>query len=184
MLHQFLKDSFVAPAIRNKELQHAQQVLQSELSLSENTIDFYIINKSITSYNKELLQKLLNTQQKKLSSLRRSFSLPTFTVNKTIAKLTQYKLSAKESDLLKANLYFSIQLDKIRKSEISSNFEKIHRSFINNLKSKEIKSQIKAHLLYLANYYFYNYKPSPLILRQYRVLQNLRKKIYLYNEAR
>ena len=31
------------------------------------------------------------------------------------------------------------------------------------------------HLSYLANSYFYNYEPSPLILRQHRVLRNLRK---------
>ena len=54
---------------RNKELQH----LSKELSLSENflstqlsTIDFYILTKSITSYNKKPLQKSLYTQQKKL----------------------------------------------------------------------------------------------------------------------
>ena len=31
------------------------------------------------------------------------------------------------------------------------------------------------HLSYLANSYFYNYKPSPRILHQHRVLRNLRK---------
>ena len=31
------------------------------------------------------------------------------------------------------------------------------------------------HLSYLANSYFYNYKPSPRILRQHRVLRNLRR---------
>ena len=31
------------------------------------------------------------------------------------------------------------------------------------------------HLSYLANSYFYNYKPSSRILRQHRVLRNLRK---------
>ena len=41
--------------------------------------------------------------------------------------------------------------------------------------SEETKSQMKAHLWYLANSYFYNYKPSPRKLRQHRVLQNLRK---------
>ena len=80
-----------------------------------------------------------------------------------------------ETDLLKAGLCFSIQPDQIRKSEIFTTFEKIHRSFLNNLKSEETKSQIKAHLSYLANSYFYNYKPSPRILRQHRVLRNLRK---------
>ena len=93
----------------------------------------------------------------------------------TITNLTQCELSQEESDLLKAGLYFSIQPDKIRKSEIFTTFEKIHRSFLNNLKSEVTKSQIKAHLSYLANSYFYNYKPSPCILRQHRILRNLRK---------
>ena len=87
----------------------------------------------------------------------------------------QYELSQEETNLLKAGLYFSIQPDKIGKSEIFTTFEKIHRSFLNSLKSEEIKSHIKAHLSYLANFYFYNYKPSPRILRQHRVLRNLRK---------
>ena len=163
----------------NKELQH----LSKELSLSVNflstqlsTIDFYILTNSITSYNKKSLQKSLYTQQKKLSSLTKDCNLPIFTANETITNLTLYKLSQEESDLLKAGLYFSIQPDKIRISEIFTTFEKIHHSFLNNLKSEETKSQIKAHLSYLANSYFYNYKPSPpRILRQDRVLRNLRK---------
>ena len=161
----------------NKELQHVSK----DLSLSENflskqlsTIDFYILTKSIASHNKKSLLKSLCTQQKKLSSLTKDCSLPIFTASETITNLTQYELSQEESDLLKAGLYFSIQPHKIRKSEIFTTFEKIHRSFINNLKSDETKSQIKAHLSYLANSYFYNYKP-PRILRQHRVLRNLRK---------
>ena len=163
---------------RNKELQH----LSKELSLSENflstqlsTIDFYILTKSITSYNKKSLQKSLYIQQRKLSSLTRDCNLPIFTANKTITNLTQYELSQKESDLLKAGLYFPIQPDKILTSEIFTNFEKINRSFLKNLKSEENKSQIKAHLSYLAISYFHNYKPSPRILHQNRALRNLRK---------
>ena len=92
---------------RNKELQH----LSKELSLSENflstqlsTIDFYILTKSITSYNKKLLQKSLYTQQKKLSSLRRDSNLPVFTAKETFTNLTLYELSQEEPDLLKASL--------------------------------------------------------------------------------
>ena len=51
----------------------------------------------------------------------------------------------------------------------------IVRSLLNNLKSEETKIQIKVHLSYLANSYFYNYKPSSRILRQHRTLRNLRK---------
>ena len=87
----------------------------------------------------------------------------------------QFELSQEESNLFKSGLYFLIQPDKIRKPKILTIFERIHRSFINNLISEETKSQMKAHLWYLANSYFYNYKPSPRKLRQHRVLQNLRK---------
>ena len=126
-------------------------------------------------YKKKSLQKSLYTQQKKLSPLTRDCSLPIFTTNETITNLTQYELSQEESDLLKAGLCFSIQPDKTRKSEIFATFEKIYCSFLNNLKSEETKSQIKVHLLDLANSYFYNYKSSPCILRQHRILRNLRK---------
>ena len=53
-----------------------------------------------------------------------------------------------------------------------------NNSFINNVQSMETKNQIKAHPLYLTNSYFYNYKP-PHILRQHRVLRNLRKNKYI-----
>ena len=156
---------------RNRKLQH----LLKELSLSINvlstqlsTIDFYILIKPITSYNKKSLPKSLYTQQKKLSPLTRDCNLPIFTANKTIINLTQYELSQEESDLLKAGLYFSIQPDKIPKSEIFTAFKKI-QLFLNNLISEETKSQVKAHLLYLANSYFYTYKPSPRILPQHRI---------------
>ena len=167
---------------RNKEPQH----LSKEHSLSENflstqlsTTDFHIFTKFVTSYNKKSLQKSLYTQQKKLSSLTRDCNLPIFTANKTITNLTQYELSQEESDLLKVGLYFSITPDKIRKTEIFTTFEKIHHSFLNNLKSEETKSQIKADFSYLANSYFYFYKPSPRILRQHRLLRNMRKNKYI-----
>ena len=57
---------------RNKELQHVSKKLsQSETFLSKqlSTIDFYILNISITSHNKKSLQKWLNTQHKKLAIL-------------------------------------------------------------------------------------------------------------------
>ena len=131
------------------------------------------------------LQKSLNTQQKKLCSLTKNCDLTTFKSNETITSLTQYELSQEQSDLLKAGLYFSIQPDKIQKSEIFTTFEKIHWSFINNLKSEETKNQITAPLSYHGNSYFYNCKPSPRILLQHCVLRNLRKnKDIVKNETR
>ena len=178
MLYQFVKDSFVAPSInviKNPNMFQKISFYPKTFYLNSFLLLTYILTKSITSHNKKSLLKSIYTQQKKLSSLTNDYSLPIFTANETITNLTQYELSQEESDLLKAGLYFSIQPHKIRKSEIFTTFKKIHRSFINNLKSDETKSQIKAHLSYLANSYFYNYKLSPRILRQHRVLRNLRK---------
>ena len=139
----------------NKQLQD----LSKELSLSVNflstqlsTIHFYISTNSITSDNKKLLQKLLHTQQKKLSSLTRDCNLPIFTANETITNLTQYELSQKESDLLKAGLYFSIPPEKVRKSEIFTIFEKIHRPFPKNRgnqKSDKSSSAVFCEFLFL-----------------------------------
>ena len=68
-----------------------------------------------------------------LSLLTQDCNLPIFTVNKTITNLAKYELIQEESNFLKAGLYFSIQPDKIPKSEIFTTFEKIHCSFLNNL---------------------------------------------------
>ena len=143
----------------------------------QTTIYYWLLHlQQIYNISKqEIASKIAKYSAQKLSSLTRNCSLPTFTSNETITNFTQYELSQEESDLLKTGLYFSIQSDKIRKSEIFTTFEKIHRSFINNLKSEETKNQIKAHHSHLANPYFYNYKPSPRILRQHRVLRNLNK---------
>ena len=107
--------------------------------------------------------------------MTRDCNLPIFTANETITNLMHCELYQEESDLLKAGLYFSVQPDKIRKSKIFTTFEKIHHSFLNNLKSKETKRLIKAHLSYLTNSYFYSCKPPPHIQRQHRVIQNLKK---------
>ena len=171
MLYQFVKDSFIAPSTSVIKLSLFVNFLHTQLS----PVDSYILTKSVKLYNKKSLQKLLYTQQKKLSSLTRDCNLPIFTANVTITNLMQYELSQKESDLLKVGLYFSIQPDKIWKSKIFTTFEKIHCSFLNNLKSEETKSQIKAYFLYLANSYFYNSKASPCILCQHRILRNLGK---------
>ena len=121
MLYQFVKDSFAAPStsvIKNSNTFQKNSVYPKNLlSAQLSTIDFYILTKSITSYNKKSLNKSLYTQQKKLSSLTRDCKLLISTANETITNLKQYELSQQESDLLKAVLYFSIQPDNISKSE-------------------------------------------------------------------
>ena len=121
------------------------------------------------------MQNSLYTQHKNFPSFIRGCSLPIFRANETITNLTQYEFSQEESNLLKVGLYFSIQPDKVQKSELFTTFQKIHRSFINNLTSEETNSPAKVYLSYLVNSYFSNYKLSPHILRQHHLLRILRK---------
>ena len=100
---------------RNKELQH----LSKELSLSENflstqlsTIDFYILTKSITSYNKKSLQKSLYTQQKKLSSLTRNCNLPIFTVNELL--LISRNMNYTRKNLIYLKQVYTFQSNQIK----------------------------------------------------------------------
>ena len=54
---------------RNKQFQHDLKELTISRNLSSkhlSVIDFYILKKSIISYNNKSLQKLLHTQQKKI----------------------------------------------------------------------------------------------------------------------
>ena len=93
---------------RNKQLQHVSK----ELSLSGNvlsqqlsTIDFCMLTRSVTSHNKESLQKSLYTQQKILSSLMRDCSLPTFAANETITNLAQYELYPRKNPIYLTQVY-------------------------------------------------------------------------------
>ena len=123
-LSQFVKDSFVVPSTsirKNSNIFQKNSVypqtfylhsflLLTSTSTSTSTLTF---TKSITSCNKKSLLKSLYTQQKKLSSLTKDCNLPIFTPNESITNLMQYELSQKESNLLTAGLYFSIQTDNI-----------------------------------------------------------------------
>ena len=71
----------------NNKFQHfLRELSQTETFLSKrlSAIDFYILNRYKTSRNKKSLQKLLNTEQKKLPLLTRNCSLPTFTATNYI----------------------------------------------------------------------------------------------------
>ena len=52
------------------------------------------------------------------------------------------------NNLIYLKQVYTFQSNQIEfeKPKSSLSFEKIHRSFLNNLKSEEIKSQVKAHL--------------------------------------
>ena len=86
-LYQFVKGSLVAPSTSiMKTLTSFKNLSENVLSTQLSTTDFYILAKSITSYNNKSLQKSLYTLQK-VFSLTSDCNLPIFTANETITNL-------------------------------------------------------------------------------------------------
>ena len=180
MFHRYKKllENYFFFAKNNKELQDtSKESNRNKLFLSKQLsfIDFYIINKSTTSHNKKTLENFGNMQYAKLPFMTKL--QPTFICSKkSITNLTQHQ--QEESELLKADLYFSVQPDAILRSNVFITVEKIHCSLIKKVKSEESKSQVKAHLSYLSNSYFYNYQLLPRVLRNiasYETLEEILK---------
>ena len=99
----------------NKELQH----LSKKLSLSGNflctqlsTIDFYILTKSIISYNKKSLQNSLNTQQKKLSLLTRDCNVLYLQLTKLL--LIPCNMNYPRKSLIYLNHVYTFQSNQIK----------------------------------------------------------------------
>ena len=84
-------------------------------------------------------------------------------------------MNYRSKNLIYLKQVYAFQSNQTKFENPKSSLLSFNRSSNNNLKSEETKIQVKAHLSYLANFYFYNYKPSPRILRQHRVLRSLRK---------
>ena len=88
------------------------------------------------------------------------------------SELTKLLLISHKMNNHRKNMIYLKQVHTFQSNQIT--FKNL-KSSLPLKRSEETKSQIKAHLLYIANSYFYNWKPSPCILHQHHVLPNLRK---------
>ena len=69
----------------------------------------------------------------------RDWNSTIFKTNETITNFTQNYVCQEESDLLRAGLYFSVQPDKIQKSEIFTNFKRFIVRFLTTINSRKPK---------------------------------------------
>ena len=94
------------------------------------------------------------------------------------SQLTKLLLISRNMNYSRKNVIYLKQVYIFQSNQIKLKNPKsslpLKRFIVRFLTTRETKSQIKAHLSYLANSYYYNYKP-PRILRQHHVSQNLRE---------
>ena len=164
----------------NKELQH----LSKELSLSENflstrlsTIYFYILTKSTTSYNKELLQKSLYTQQKKSYLHWRGIATCLYSqLTKLWLISRNMNYPRKSLTYLKQVYTFQSNQIKLKNPKSSLLLKRFIVRFLTTLNPRKPKVRIMRIFHILLILIFTTKKLLHVnILRQDRVLRNLRK---------
>ena len=149
--------------------------LSRKLKESLSFFDWFILNKVIDKEVDKKIWNCINRHQKKLSQLTKHRNLQCLDKSKIITNLTNYELTQEETELLKHGLSYSIAPPFLSKTEVFCSFENINYYLSKNLKNANDKTHLKAELSYLAHSYYFNYKPSPRVLRQHRVLKSLRQ---------
>ena len=136
-------------------------------------MDWYFLQRTIEQNVNKVINRTLETHEKKLVQLSHNGVLP-FKASEVITNLSSVSLSDAELDLLKNGLQFAIEPPFINKTDIFTSFEILHRVFTQEVKDFEANQELRTELSYLAKNYFCNYKPSKSALNKHRILKRLR----------
>lgn len=154
-----------------KELEQSSNEIRSVLS----GIDWFIFKSAISKNVKKSVNNVIKTHEKKLKNLTRNKTLP-FTHPEVVKNLSSSNLTIDELDLLKNGLDFSIPPYKIKKSDVYTSFETIHRFMVNEIKDKNNKGELKAQLSHLACSYYSSFQPNKSSLKKHGILKKLRSR--------
>ena len=155
-----------------QKLEKELERLKTDVRSLVTGIDWYIIYRSIDDNVCKKRKKILPTQEKKLKNLTFNKIIP-FTCNEVVRNLSSFKFSTEEFELLKHGLSHSIPPKQLRKTEVFTTFDMIHRFLRPELSSNQFENALKTDIFYLANNYYGNYRPSLNTLKKQRYYRNL-----------
>ena len=161
---------------RSKELSKLSKSvteLSKYLQTKINSLDWYMLRKSLDNNLQATTEKIIATHEKKLRNLTKNFVLP-FTKDDVITNMSSHVLTKEESDLLCNGLSYAIPPKSLRKTDVLTTFEMISKFTTSKLKREDMAGEIKAELSYLANTYCNQYKPSKETLKKHGILKKLR----------
>ena len=98
-----------------KKLLFVKNKLMSDIGTILNSVDFYVLKKSVSFNVKKAVDKVIKSHTKKLERLARNTFLP-FTSNETVTTLSSCALSSQQLDVLKYGLTNSICPPQINKA--------------------------------------------------------------------
>ena len=78
-------------------------------------------------------------------------------------------------ELLKYGLSHSVPPKQLRKPEVFTAFDLIHRFLRSELSSNQYGNTRKTDISYVANNYYSNYRPSLNTLKKHKILEKLRR---------
>ena len=116
------------------------------------SIDWYVLRSCIKRNVEKSVHNAIRTHEKKLKSLTRNTVVP-FTHEEVIQNLSSTKLSPDELDILKNGLDYAIPPERLRKSDIYTSFEMIHRFMTSKIKSNDKRGELKTEISHLASCY-------------------------------
>ena len=142
-----------------QKLEKELERLKADVRSLVTGIDWYIIYSSIDNNVSKKRRKILPTQEKKLKNLTFNKVIP-FTSNEVVRNLSSFEFSTEELELLKYGLSHSIPPKQLRKTEVFTTFDMIHRFLRSELSSSQFENALKTDISYLVNNYNSNYRPS------------------------
>ena len=143
-------------------------------SIILNTLDRYILQKSIAHNVSTTSAQFIKAHDKKLKKLTKNVVLP-FTSKETTTNLSGYILTPHQLEALKFAVTHSIYPPTISKTDIFACFELISHMMKRHLIDTSNTSKIVADLCHLAHYYISLYRPTTADLKKHSILRSLRK---------
>ena len=141
---RLLRSAITRRTIEYKKLLLVKKQLFSDIAGILNSIDFYILQRSVDYNVKKAVNKIVKTHMKKLERLTRNAVL-LFTSNETITMVTNLSscnLTLPQLEVLKFGLTLSICPPRINKWDVFTCFELINGTMIKHLKDrKQLKGQ-------------------------------------------
>ena len=171
---QLLKSAIGKHSKEHRKLIHLRDQLGTCVQGILNSVDFYILNRTLLPNVTKATTHFVKTHHKKLTNLTRNKSIP-FTSNETVTNLSSHSLTSEQLNILKFGLTHSICPPKINESDVFTCFELINHTMAKKLRDTKQAGKLVADLSHLAHTYVSSYRPMIEDLKKLRVLKEIRK---------
>ena len=142
---QLLRSAIAKRSKEHRNLIRAREQLAARVQGILNSVDFYILNRTLHHNVTKATTHFVKTHHKKRKILTRNKSIP-FTSNETVTNLSSHSLTPEQLNILKFGLTHSIRPPKINESDVFTCFELINHTMAKKLKDTKQTGKLVADL--------------------------------------